>query len=599
MRRKITIDRTELEQFYIVEDHSYSETCAHFGVKSGILDNMLREYGFKKTGRVAVKLDQIPEEVVRDLYITQNRSIQEVCAELKLTGSQLRVVLTKFNIRKEKQDTQEVIRRKLKERHGVESNWARKDVVDTRKKNFLEKHGVESPFQLPEILEETRKRNNSEEMKQRRAEGLRNRSEDQWKETWEKRDLTCKDLYGEEYQKVFADKSKDTYIKQYGVPYSVDGHEKAKQTCLGKYGTTTYVNSEEGKERVKLTKFKKYGGYFNQEKIREVKEEKYGDPHYNNRDKAKQTNQERYGVDWYCMSPECQEKLKNVKDSKPNLMFAALLEENSIDFEREFVIKNRIYDFKVGNTLIEINPYATHNSTWGIGGEDKKDPQYHQNKTRLAVENGYRCINVWDWDDKSKVIQQLLPKKNVYARKCKIVDIPQYEANRFCKLYHMQGGSKMQTDCYALIFEGEMLEVMTFGKPRFNKRYQWELIRLCTKTGYRVIGGADRLYRHFMSKKQPESLISYCDHSKFSGEVYIKLGMSVINPGVPSRHWYHPKLDKHLTDNGVRLRGFDLLVGSTFGAKFGKGTINDDLLREHGFVEIYDAGQGVYGWRRE
>ena len=67
---------------------------------------------------------------------------------------------------------------------------------------------------------------------------------------------------------------------------------------------------------------------------------------------------------------------------------------------------------------------------------------------------------------------------------------------------------------------------------------------------------------------------------------------------MPSRHWYSPELKQHITDNGLRLRGFDLLMGKTYGT-YGKGTVNDDLMREHGFVEIWDAGQAVWIWNRK
>ena len=47
---------------------------------------------------------------------------------------------------------------------------------------------------------------------------------------------------------------------------------------------------------------------------------------------------------------------------------------------------------------------------------------------------------------------------------------------------------------------------------------------------------------------------------------------------------------KHFTDNLVRQRGIDQLLGTNYG----KGTSNEELLRENGFVEIYDAGQSTF-----
>ena len=43
------------------------------------------------------------------------------------------------------------------------------------------------------------------------------------------------------------------------------------------------------------------------------------------------------------------------------------------------------------------------------------------------------------------------------------------------------------------------------------------------------------------------------------------------------------------------MKGFDKLFGEVYGT-YGKGTPNDELMRQHDFVEIWDAGQAVYIW---
>ena len=63
----------------------------------------------------------------------------------------------------------------------------------------------------------------------------------------------------------------------------------------------------------------------------------------------------------------------------------------------------------------------------------------------------------------------------------------------------------------------------------------------------------------------------------------------------PSKHWVHYKNLQHITDNLLRQRGFDQLLGDKYGT-FGKGTSNDELMLSHGFVEVYDCGQSTYVW---
>lgn len=335
-----------------------------------------------------------------------------------------------------------------------------------------------------------------------------------------------------------------------------------------------------------------------QKNINKTWQEKYGTTNLNLVpeivEKREQTCLKKYGAKCYLISQQCQSEFRN--NSKPNREFANLLKARGIVFEREFSIANNSFDFKIGNILLEINPYGTHNSTWGLFGKPGKNPKYHFEKSQLARENGYRCIHVWDWDDREKILMMLQERKPLYARKLNLQEISQTEANRFLKQFHMQGSSKGQTICLGLYRGDELIEVMTFGKPRFNKNYEWELIRLCTRPGWFVVGGAERLFKTFLIQNKPNSVVSYCDWSKFSGEVYTRIGFTLKSPGVPSRHWYNTKSGAHVTDNGLRMKGFDKLFGKEYGT-YGKGTSNEDLMRQYGFVEIWDAGQAVYVWK--
>jgi len=97
---------------------------------------------------------------------------------------------------------------------------------------------------------------------------------------------------------------------------------------------------------------------------------------------------------------------------------------------------------------------------------------------------------------------------------------------------------------------------MTFGKPRYNRKYEYELLRYCSS--YTVIGGAEKLFSYFLNTYTPKSIISYCDLSKFTGRVYNRLGFILKNNKiVPSKHWYNLVTKRHITDNLLRQRGFD------------------------------------------
>ncbi len=108
------------------------------------------------------------------------------------------------------------------------------------------------------------------------------------------------------------------------------------------------------------------------------------------------------------------------------------------------------------------------------------------------------------------------------AHNCIIKDLTKQEEKDFLNKYHYQGfiGSSLAKGLY---YKGELVEVMTFGKPRYNNSYDWELLRLCTKKDYQVYGGASKLFKSF---ELYGSVISYCNESKFNGNVYKALGFT-------------------------------------------------------------------------
>lgn len=307
--------------------------------------------------------------------------------------------------------------------------------------------------------------------------------------------------------------------------------------------------------------------------------------------KIKQTNLEKYGTSILFNLPSMQQGKKEF--SGPNEYFSHLLTNNNIQFDREFVIDTKAYDFKVNNILIEINPTITHNSDWiPFGNHEGKDKKYHYNKSILAKNNSYRCIHVWDWDDKTKIINLLKDRPTIYARKCIIHNISYHEAEQYINKYHLQGYAKSKIKL-GLFYNNELVSVMTFSKPRYNSNYEWELIRYCAH--YNVIGGANKLFNYFINKYKPQSVISYCDNSKFNGVIYEQLNFKLISKGQPTAHWYSIKTKQHITDALLRKQGFSRLVNGLEAKEDNLETNNNEtLMLNAGFLRVYDCGQSVY-----
>ena len=55
----------------------------------------------------------------------------------------------------------------------------------------------------------------------------------------------------------------------------------------------------------------------------------------------------------------------------------------------------------------------------------------------------------------------------------------------------------------------------------------------------RVVGGAERLFKHFLRDKEPASILTYVDISKFAGNVYTRLGFKATEDflTVPNYVW--------------------------------------------------------------
>ena len=284
------------------------------------------------------------------------------------------------------------------------------------------------------------------------------------------------------------------------------------------------------------------------------------------------------------------------KDSSNNKEFADRLDKAGVSYEREYCLERRRFDFKVGDVLVEIDPYATHNTT--ISFFDKPfDKDYHKNKTKLATDHGFRCVHVFDWDDQNKIISAFfLPKETIYARSCSLREATKEEAKEFLNANHLQGYAKDEVRL-CLTDESGIVSMMTFGKPRYNKSCEWELIRYCSSK--KVIGGGERLFKHFVEKYDPNSIVSYCDLAKFSGEIYGKLGFKELRDPKPSKHWYRPETREHYTDAILRAQGFSRLVHRIDASEDDLPTNdNAELMRNDGFYEIYDCGQATYIWKK-
>lgn len=470
----------------------------------------------------------------------------------------------------------ELSKKTMLERYGVEHALQNDAFLKKSQDTCMKHYGVNNPLQ-------------SEEIKHR----VRN---------------TCMTKYSVDNpskSESVKSKIKDTFIKHYGVdnPMKVDYLvEKQRDSTERSCGSRFALQSESGKQHLAETVQKKYGVKgasctFDvpeiRKKINDSMIRKYGNTQISKtqywRTKVQESCIEKYGVNWPCQTKQCREASGKIISSY-NIEFAELLDELGIQYSFEKRVEEYEYDLCLerNKTLIEINPTYTHNCIWNHFQNKGLDKLYHKNKTDVAQRNRYRCIHVFDWDNWEDVVELILPRNSMYARKCTVQSVGLDECIEFENNYHIQKACKGQIKRYGLYHDGELLELMTFGNPRYNRKYDFELLRLCTKSGISVVGGASKLFAAFLRDNPDKSVISYCDLSKFSGEVYINMGMKLHHITEPSKIW--SKEGRYVRDSLLRQRGYDQL----FNASYGKGASNEELMVEHGWLPVYDCGMSVY-----
>ncbi|WBF78497.1 putative nuclease/acetyltransferase protein [Acinetobacter phage vB_AbaM_DLP1] len=206
----------------------------------------------------------------------------------------------------------------------------------------------------------------------------------------------------------------------------------------------------------------------------------------------------------------------------------------TVDINRRDIIPPRELDLYIPShkLAIEYNGIFWHSS--GDSDNDKHIRNSHISKTEECEKQGIHLLHIFEneWRNpikreiwKSVISHKLGKSKSIYARKCVIRDISVSMAHEFCEENHLQGKCGAAS-AKGLFYNGELVQVATFGKPRFNKGYEMELLRLCSKKYTCVVGGASKLLKGM-------NLISYANRRWSFGNVYEQMGMEKVGVTKP------------------------------------------------------------------
>lgn len=418
-----------------------------------------------------------------------------------------------------------------------------------------------------------------------------------------------------------------TTLEKYGVASSLSDkatREKIKKTLIERYGVENPFSNTDIQKRLKQTNLERWG-VENPAKSSKIK------------DKITASNMEKYGFMRYSQShiPDCvlsiienptilKEKYKESYsgnslaeelDISPWLLFKKLREHN-IEIEQprsskeekilvDYINGLGITNFQSGtrsiippkeidiflpdyNLAFEVNGLYWHSELRG------KDKFYHYRKQEECFNKGidltyFTDKQVLEQPDivKNKISSLLGFNKKIYARNCRIYSVSKEEEKAFLEENHFQGYIQ-SVYRFGLYYNNSLVALMTFGRSRYNKNYDYELLRFCSKNYLTVVGGASKLFKCFV-KQYPGTIISYCDLSRsFNSKFYESIGFKYSGRSSPN-YWYTQnykelfpriKFQKHKLKNLLE--------------NFNPNKTEWENMQENGWDRIWDSGNSIW-----
>jgi len=457
-----------------------------------------------------------------------------------------------------------------------------KEVKEKRKIAYLKKYGVDNPFKSGEVKEKNKKTmmdkygvdhpSKSPEIKEKRKEtciskyGVDNPSKSQ--EIKEKKKETCISNYGVDNPFRFSgirEKARDTCITKYGVDHPAriqEVRKKSRTTCLKRYGVDNPLKSSEIKEKRKETYISKYGVDHpsKSQKIQERKRHGF----FNNLLSSERLQQKcipLFSIEEYMKSAnnylwKCntcnttfQDHLNNGHIPRcpicyPKLSGTSIFEKKISDFCKQYypnliendrtILDGKELDIYIPeiNLAIECDGLYWHSELHGI------DEDYHLLKTIECERRGIHLIHIFEdeWYNKQDIVESMLLtrmgkiKNKIYARKCKVGKVSFDESEKFLFENHLQG--PINGKSLGLYYNDILVSILVYGKPRFNKNYDIEILRFCNKKNNIVNGGLSKLVSHLKGK-----IITYCDLRYSTGDGYIKSNFKILNKTSPNYYY--------------------------------------------------------------
>lgn len=405
-----------------------------------------------------------------------------------------------------------------------------------------------------------------------------------------------------ENKKIKADRYKEEMLKRYGVTNTWARDEtkrKIAETNLKRYGDTSHTRNDEIKSKIRESMLLSKGFRLNfPREYRRMTDEQIYDSLFVDGDvrhiheAAKKLNITYTSARVFLAGFDKYRK----PQSRSSNAEAFFRDEITEMFQITAYSGNRKI---LGGKEIDIwipdhNLGIEYHGLYWHSGASKRHKEKYQN----AADTGISLLQFWssEVEDQHDIVMSIIASKigkteRLYARKCAIKEISSMDHRRFCKENHLQGPAGASVRL-GLFYEGELVSVMSFGKSRYGKKYEWEMIRFCNKKFLTIVGGASKLWKYFLKSVNPESVVTYADARISSGELYDRLGFAYSHHSSPN--YFYTKDFKNL-ESRIKYQKHKL---KDMLEHFDPCKTEIDNMMDNGYSIISDAGNLVYEWRK-
>jgi len=279
--------------------------------------------------------------------------------------------------------------------------------------------------------------------------------------------------------------------------------------------------------------------------------------------------------------PRCTLGLHTSIGEKQMAEFIKSLDVTIVENDRALIPPYEI-DILCGNVGIEYNGVYYHNDNFKC-----------LEKSKRAKEINWQLLHFWDieWNNKQDIVKSIIKSKlcktsKLFARKCSIRLICDKEYRPFCDSNHLQGYKSAKV-MIGLFDNESLVSAMSFSP---HKSYEWELVRLCSKLNYTIIGGASRMFSYFRKSYNPQSVMTFADARYATGHVYTTLGFRYLKTTRPN--YFYIKNNKVLSRMSCQKHKLDKLLDN-----FDESLSEKQNMINHNYKCVYDVGNHQFMWK--